>query len=423
MNAWWSLYKQHHLLVTLAASTLLLGLACHFFFSDESPVSETLFLQKNVTASKQPPPAEIPLSSVNQTPQEKGKCDLFTGNWIPNPAGPVYTNESCQLIEGHQNCIQNGRPDLGFLYWKWSPRECQLPPFDAVRFLGLMRDKSWALIGDSISRNHVQSLLCMLSKVEQPVQVYHDAEYKSKRWQFPSHNFSISVIWSPLLVKSAIFEDDYGVSKSALQLHLDKLDNWTKVYEAVDYVIISTGEWFLKPGVYYLNETIVGCHYCPGTNLTELGFGYAYREALRHVLNFITSSNHKGVVFFRTSTPDHFENAEWNNGGNCPRTSPVKEGETELTEVKKILLRIELEEFKAAEGAAVNASGNGTNLKLLDFTKLLLVRPDGHPGPYRYPYPFAKDKNATVQNDCLHWCLPGPIDTLNDLIMEMIKNG
>ena len=93
------------------------------------------------------------------------KCDLFTGDWIPNPSGPTYTNKSCPLIEGHQNCMRNGRPDSGYLYWKWNPRDCQLPRFNAERFLELMRNKAWALIGDSISRNHVQSLLCMLSTV------------------------------------------------------------------------------------------------------------------------------------------------------------------------------------------------------------------------------------------------------------------
>lgn len=84
---------------------------------------------------------------------------------MPNPLGPVYTNESCDLIESHQNCLKNGRPDREFLYWKWVPRECELPQFDPRRFLNMMRNKVWALIGDSISRNHVQSLLCMLSKV------------------------------------------------------------------------------------------------------------------------------------------------------------------------------------------------------------------------------------------------------------------
>ncbi|CAN0841046.1 Protein trichome birefringence-like 23 [Linum grandiflorum] len=77
----------------------------------------------------------------------------------------MYTNATCRLIDGHQNCMLNGRPDSGYMYWRWKPRRCDLPAFDALRFLVLMRDKSWGLIGDSISRNHVESLLCMLSTV------------------------------------------------------------------------------------------------------------------------------------------------------------------------------------------------------------------------------------------------------------------
>ncbi|CAN0840981.1 Protein trichome birefringence-like 23 [Linum grandiflorum] len=64
-----------------------------------------------------------------------------------------------------QNCMMNGRPDSGYMYWRWKPRRCDLPAFDALRFLVLMRDKTWGLIGDSISRNHVESRLCMLSTV------------------------------------------------------------------------------------------------------------------------------------------------------------------------------------------------------------------------------------------------------------------
>lgn len=61
--------------------------------------------------------------------------------------------------------MKNGRPDSGYLYWRWKPQSCELPPFDARRFLELMRNKSLALIGDSISQNHVQSILCMLAVV------------------------------------------------------------------------------------------------------------------------------------------------------------------------------------------------------------------------------------------------------------------
>lgn len=105
------------------------------------------------------------LQQSNHITVNAEQCDLFKGSWIPNPSGPIYDNESCAVVEDHQNCMKNGRPDAGYLYWRWKPQDCELPRFNSARFLEAMRNKSWAFIGDSISRNHVQSLLCILSKV------------------------------------------------------------------------------------------------------------------------------------------------------------------------------------------------------------------------------------------------------------------
>ncbi|KAF5734768.1 hypothetical protein HS088_TW15G00260 [Tripterygium wilfordii] len=443
-----SVSKKQSWIVKLAIVVLLTGLSFRLFVFRSTgfePQVETSLLDKAELLKQddsvvgpsvdetdlQISPAAVDLTSPDAQPVEEPnpedqipyaeKCDLFNGDWIPNQSGPLYTNESCSLIETPQNCMKNGRPDSGYLYWRWNPRDCELPPFDAQRFLELMRNKAWALIGDSISRNHVQSLLCMLSTVERPVEVYHDEEYKSKRWHFNSYNLTISNIWSPFLVKAAIFEDNNGVSTSEVQLHLDILDkNWTSLFPRLDYVIFSTGKWFLKAAIYHENNTVAGCHICPEGNFTELGFDFAYRKTLQYAMDFVATSKHKGQIFFRTSTPDHFENGEWHNGGTCQRTTPAKEGEIELKDLNNILRNIELEEF---EKAAEKAAKNGVNLKLLDFTNLSLTRPDGHPGPYRQFQPFAKDKIAKVQNDCLHWCLPGPIDSWNDIIMEMTVNS
>lgn len=92
-------------------------------------------------------------------------CDLFHGEWVPNSSGPAYTNASCRFIESPQNCMTNGRPDTDYLNWRWKPYGCEVSPFDGKKFLDGMKGKHWALIGDSILRNHVQSLLCLLSKV------------------------------------------------------------------------------------------------------------------------------------------------------------------------------------------------------------------------------------------------------------------
>ncbi|MCL7046228.1 hypothetical protein MKW94_004762 [Papaver nudicaule] len=297
----------------------------------------------------------------------------------------MYNNESCSFITEDQNCIKNGRPDLGFLYWRWKPRDCELPRFNAVRFLESMRNKHWAFVGDSISRNHVQSLLCILSKVEAVNEVYHDKGFRNRRWHFPSYNFSLTVIWSPFLVEAYVPEDMQDI-----RLDLDKLDNtWADQYTSFDYMVMSGGKWFLRTATYYENNTIVGCHYCPGKNLTEYGLDNAYRKALKLVIDFVLNSS--GKVLYRTTTPDHFEYGSWNTGGTCNRTAPYKEGEASLNDMEVIFRNVELEAFKHLE--TIGYLGKRQTLKLLN-----------------------------TRNDCLHWCLPGPIDSWNDLVMEMVLN-
>lgn len=93
------------------------------------------------------------------------ECDLFSGKWIQDASGPAYSNTSCSFISYPQDCLTNGRPDTGYLYWRWKPYDCNLSLMDARKFLNIMRNKSLAFIGDSICRNQTESLLCLLSKV------------------------------------------------------------------------------------------------------------------------------------------------------------------------------------------------------------------------------------------------------------------
>ncbi|XP_073307058.1 protein trichome birefringence-like 24 [Primulina huaijiensis] len=421
-------------LVKFAVCFLLLSLA-YRLFSSSIPQFSPVAIHGDETAlnldKKLPPQVAEPPEIVDDVSEDLDnftsrnvteKCNLFLGNWVHDPNGPMYTDTTCYTIEGPQNCMKNGRPDSDYVYWQWKPRDCGLPRFDPKKFLKIMRHKSLAFIGDSIMRNHVQSLLCLLSQAVQAVEVYHDETYRNRRWSFPSHNFTVSVIWAPFLAKASIFEDENGVSSSMIQLHLDELDSvWTQRYEDYNYIMIAGGKWFLKSAIYYENNTVVGCHNCHNNNITQLGFTYAYRKALNSTLKFIIGSKHKPYIFIRTTTPDHFENGEWNTGGYCNRTRPFQEGEVEINYTDGIMRNIELEEFKRAEAIALE---NGLIMKLFDTTVLSLLRPDGHPGVYRQFNPYeGKDKNAKIQNDCLHWCLPGPIDSWNELMMEMLRRG
>ncbi|KAJ0837366.1 putative PMR5 domain, PC-Esterase [Helianthus annuus] len=418
-------HKQNHVYIKIAICLLVIWFTYHFYSSASVQFSSVIVADGDHKLPPPLPPANPTLFDqfpVNNTgiPQGSLECDIFSGEWVRDRAGPRYTNNSCNTIEHHQNCMTNGRPDFDYIYWRWSPFGCELPAFDAKLFLHYMRNKSMAFIGDSISRNHVQSLLCILSQVEEAIEVYHDEEYRSKRWFFGSYNFTLSVIWSPFLLKADIFEDNDGHSSGAIELHLDELDSvWVNEFTNLNYIMISGGKWFLKTAVYYENNTLIGCHSCNKENVTEIAFNYAYRKAIRAVLDFITKSDHKVYTFFRTTTPDHFENGEWNTGGYCNRTGPFKSGEVNMRDVDKTMRDVEWEEFENAKELM-----NGSVLRLFDTTRLSLLRPDGHPGPYRAFHPFdGKGRSAKVQNDCLHWCLPGPIDSWNDLIMSLLLQG
>lgn len=364
--------------------------------------------------------------NVSETVQPKlkndtAKSNLFKGKWIRDSRGPLYTNNTCAYIQGHQNCMKNGRPDMEYLYWRWKPTGHTLPRFNATSFLDLVRGKVWAFVGDSVARNQMQSLLCMLSQVEHPNNTYKDEGHLNVHWYFASYNFTLMVLWSPYLVKNT--EKEFkGVPQGVIKLHLDVLDpEWVTLLPNMDVIILSTGQWFLKSGVYIMKDEVVGCHHCQEIKAEQLGFYFAFRHAFQAALNGIRlMPGFRGIAFLQTFTVDHFENGQWDTGGTCNRTVPYKKGEVMLSGVEKEMRKIVVDELKNVTN---EEAPNGSITKLVDTTFLSLLRPDGHPGKYRDIDFMSKSRsNQPVPNDCLHWCLPGPIDTWNEILLQMIKD-
>eukprot|EP01018_Ginkgo_biloba_P034683 Gb_25866 [translate_table: standard] len=374
-----------------------------------------------VSLDKKSQIAEI-ASKINKSKPKKntGKCNFFKGKWVPDPKGPVYSNVTCAYIQGHQNCIKNGRPDRDYLHWRWKPSGCALPRFNATTFLELVRGKVWAFVGDSVARNQMQSLLCMLSQVETPKNTYKDEANLFVHWLFPSYNFTLMVLWSPYLVENT--EGEFkGIPQGVTKLHLDVLgQDWVTLLPDMDVIILSTGQWFLKSGVYIMQDEVVGCHSCSGINAKQLGFYFAYRNAIKATLEGISLlPGFKGIAFLQTFTVDHFENGQWDTGGTCNRTQPYKKNEARLEGINKEMHKIVVEEY--TNGTKEEAP-NGSLAKLVDITYLGFLRPDGHPGRYRDFDSLSGRKNdQPTPNDCLHWCLPGPIDTWNEILLQMVR--
>ncbi|XP_027082237.1 protein trichome birefringence-like 19 [Coffea eugenioides] len=388
---------------------LLTALILLAIVKPDCPLPIYEFMSRTSAVSQPPERAEVKFTKMAIYNE---KCDIFTGKWIPNPKAPYYTNSTCWAIHEYQNCMKYGRPDDEFMKWRWKPDACELPIFNPNEFLDIVKGKSMAFLGDSLGRNHMQSLICLLSKVETPIDASYVEDDHFRRWNYTSRNFTLAALWSPFLVKSG----KANTGPDHYNLYLDEVDwNWASKIEEFDYVILNSGNWFYRPSFYYENHQFVGCSSCQMDNVTDLSMTYGYRKALKTAFGTLKSlKNYKGITFLRTFPPSHYENGNWNAGGNCLRKVPYMKNEISLEGTPLEIYLTQVEEFKAAEK---EWEEKGLRFKLFDTTQAMLLRPDGHPSKYGH---WPKE-NVTLYNDCVHWCLPGPIDSWNDFLLHMLK--
>ncbi|XP_020114056.1 protein ALTERED XYLOGLUCAN 4-like [Ananas comosus] len=359
--------------------------------------------------------------------RRRQRCDYAEGRWVRDAAEPLYNGTSCRTIKDSRNCMAHGRPDTGYLYWRWKPKHCTLPPFDPASFLTLLKNTHLAMIGDSLARNQLESLLCLLATSSRPELVYSDGEVdKFPRWVFLEYNATVSAFWSPFLVRGV--ERTGAAGQTHNVLYLDSADaRWASELDKMDTVLFCVGHWFVYPSVYYEGDAVLGTHHFPELNHTEIGFFAAFRMAIRRALREVVDAQNRSgggaekekLVVVTTFPPAHFE-GEWDKAGACPKKEPFGEGEKEMDYTDKEMRKIEVEEVAAAS-AAVAERGAMLKIKVLDVTELAWMRPDGHPGPYMHPNPFAEGPKKRVQNDCVHWCLPGPVDAWNEILLERMK--
>uniref|UniRef100_A0A2P2J2T2 Uncharacterized protein n=1 Tax=Rhizophora mucronata TaxID=61149 RepID=A0A2P2J2T2_RHIMU len=376
----------------------------------------SLFLLDSPNPSKFVPIHDGPdqkIIMINQQ-KEEGNCDLFKGHWIPEiNKEHQYTNSSCATIPDSKNCFRHGRGDRDFLNWRWKPDRCDLPRFDPKAFLEILRGKTLAFIGDSVARNHMESLVCLLSKEEVPTDVYKDSEDRNQIWHFPDHDFTLKNLWTKFLV---IGEERVvnGSASGIYDLYLDKVDeNWTRDLHTLDYAIVSDAHWFFRPIYLHKGSKVVACVYCNEPNITDRGVNFALKMAFRAAFSRINHCKKckNLVTLLRTFSPSHFENGNWNTGGSCNRTSPLGEGEINLGAHDWELRSVQVEEIEMAS----KKGRQGKRFEVLDITRAMLLRPDGHPGEYW------GNKWMKGYNDCVHWCLPGPIDSWNDFLLAVLR--
>ncbi|CAI9109129.1 OLC1v1008890C1 [Oldenlandia corymbosa var. corymbosa] len=334
--------------------------------------------------------------------------------------GPLYKNDSCPVLTQTQNCQGNGRPDKDYENWRWKPTNCDLPRFDARKFLDLMKGKTLAFVGDSIARNQMESLLCILWQVEVPT---NRGNKKMQRFEFASTSTTIIRIWSAWLANKTT--DRFDLAPDGLdKVHLDVPDeSFMELIPQFEVLVLSSGHWFAKKSAYILNNEVVGGQLWWPARSSKMklnnieAFGISFERVLSAI---VRHPNYAGLTIVRSFSPDHYEGGAWNTGGSCTgKTQPTGE----IVE-NKWTTKMHNQQVRGFN-SAIKKVTNKSRLKLMDITEAFGYRDDGHPGPYRNTDPNKITKRGPdgkpPPQDCLHWCMPGPVDTWNEMLFEVIR--
>ncbi|GAA0171519.1 hypothetical protein LIER_41174 [Lithospermum erythrorhizon] len=346
-------------------------------------------------------------------PKEKQVCSLTKGKWVMDTKRPLYSGFGCKKwLSSMWACRLTQRIDFEYESLRWQPKDCQMEEFTGLKFLNRMMNKTLAFIGDSLGRQQFQSLMCMITGGEERSDVVDvGIEYglvkargaiRPDGWayRFPSTTTTILYYWSASLCDLVPINASNKLTDIAM--HLDRPPAFLRRYiHKFDVLVLNTGHHW-NAGKLKANRWIMHVGGIPNIDKRFADIDGAKNFTVYSIVNWLDAQLPKYPslkAFFRSISPRHFFNGDWNTGGTCDNTSAPSVGKEVLKDESSDLL---------AAGAT-----KGTKVKLLDITAVSELRDEGHISRYSI-------KATLGVQDCLHWCLPGVPDAWNEILFAQL---